>query len=102
LTAEARRDLKDIQVYISEEQESPRNAVKVIEAILGRIEKLLAFPNTGTLLAPKVNFTTNYRYARASGYLVFYRNEKEQIIVDRIIHGKRDHIKILFPGEDTL
>jgi plasmid stabilization system protein ParE len=101
LTAEARRDLREIQTYISEEQESPLNALKVIKAILGRVEKLLAFPNTGTLLTSKVNFPTNYRYARASGYLIFYRNEKEQIIVDRIIHGKRDYIKILFPEEDV-
>ena len=100
LTAEARRDLKDIQSYISEEQESPKNALQVIDTILDRIERLLTFPNTGTLIAPKVNFPTNYRYARAAGYYIFYRDENNQIIIDRIIHGKRDYIKILFPEEE--
>ena len=59
LSAEARRDLKGIQEYISEEQGSPLNSIKVIEKILDRIEKLLVFPDTGTLLYPKVHFPTN-------------------------------------------
>ena len=97
LSAEARRDIKNIQHYIAEEKESPQTALKVIEAILDRIEKLLSFPDTGTLLSPKVNFPTNYRYARAKAYLIFYRHENNQIFVDRIIHSKRDYITILFP-----
>ena len=97
LSAEVRRDLKGIQDYIAEEKESPQNALKVIEKILDRIEDLLSFPNTGMLLSSRTNFQTNYRYARAAGYLVFYRNENNQIFVDRIIHGKRDYITILFP-----
>jgi len=98
LSAEARRDLKDIQNYISNEQESPLTAVKVIEKIIERIEDLLDFPDTGALLYPKVNFPTNYRYARAAGYLIFYRHENNHIFVDRIIHAKRDYIAILFPN----
>ena len=98
LSAEAKRDLKGIQEYIANEQESPQVALKVIEKILDRIENLLSFPDTGTLLSPKVNFQTNYRYARAAGYLIFYRHENDQIFIDRIIHGKRDYITILFPS----
>ena len=97
LSAEARRDLKGIQDYIGDEKESSQTAIKVVEKILDRIEDLLGFPDTGMLLYPKVNFRTNYRYAKASGYLIFYRHENNQIFVDRIIHGKRDYITILFP-----
>ena len=97
LSAQARRDLKGIQDYISDDQESPLSAIKVIDKILDRIEDLLLFPDTGTLLYPKVDFPTNYRYARAAGYLIFYRHEKSHIFVDRIIHGKRDYITVLFP-----
>jgi len=102
LSAEARRDLKSIQDYISYEKESPKTALKVVEKILDRIENLLNLPNSGTLLSPKVNFPTNYRYVRAAGYLIFYRHENNQIYVDRIIHGKRNYITILFPtSKDT-
>jgi addiction module RelE/StbE family toxin len=96
IAPEARRDLKDIQDYISKEKESPKTALKVIEKILDRIEKLLSFPDTGTLLSPKVNFPTNYRYVRAVSYLIFYRHENNQIFVDRIIHSKRNYISVLF------
>jgi plasmid stabilization system protein ParE len=100
LSAEALRDLKGIQSYIADEQESPQNALKVVESIIARIEDLLHFPDTGTLLAPKVDFETNYRYAKASGYLIFYRHENDGIFVDRIIHGRRDYITILDPAAD--
>jgi len=99
LSAEARRDLKGIQDYIANEQESPQAALKVIETILARIEDLIGFPDTGTLLSPKVSFPTNYRYARAAGYLIFYRHENDLIFIDRVIHGKRDYLAILFPQE---
>ena len=97
ISSEARRDLKSIQNYISEEKESPLTALKVIENILDKIEELIRLPNSGTLLAGKVNFPTNYRFKRASGYLIFYRYENSRIFVDRIIHEKRDYVAILFP-----
>jgi len=101
VSAEAKQDLKGIQEYIADEQERPQAAIKVIEKILDRIENLLIFPDTGTLLSPKVDFQTNYRYARAAGYLIFYRHENGQIFIDRIIHGKRDFIAVLFPSDDV-
>jgi len=100
LSPEARQDLKNIQDYIADEKESPMTALKTIEKILNIIEDLLRLPNSGTLLSPKVDFQTNYRYKRAAGYMIFYRYEKNQIFVDRIIHGKKDYIAVLFPKKD--
>ena len=97
LSTEAKKDLKNIQDYIAEEKESPQAALKVIENILDRIERLLEFPGSGTLLSTTVNFLTNYRYVKAASYLVFYRHENNQIFVDRIIHEKRNYITVLFP-----
>ena len=102
LSAEARRDLKNIQDFIADKQESPQTALRVIENILDRIERLLSFPGSGTLLSPKVNFQTNYRYVRAAAYLIFYRHENNQIFVDRIIHGKRNYLAILFPESEDV
>ena len=102
LSSEARRDINNIREYIADEQMSPKAALQVIENILDRVERLLSFPDTGTLLSPKVNFPTNYRYARAAGYLIFYRHENNNLFIDRIIHEKRDYISILFPeSKDT-
>jgi plasmid stabilization system protein ParE len=97
LSHDARQDLRNIQNYISIDKESPQTALKVIEKILDKIENLADFPDTGNLLYPKMNMPTNYRYKRAAGYLIFYRHEKNNIFVDRIIHEKRDYIAVLFP-----
>jgi plasmid stabilization system protein ParE len=100
LSAEARRDIKNIQDFIADEKENPQTALKVIEKILDKIENLLRLPGIGTLLSSKVNFQTNYRYVKAAGYLIFHRHEENQIFVDRIIHGKRNYIAVLFPGSE--
>jgi plasmid stabilization system protein ParE len=100
-STEARRDLKGIQDYIADELESPQTALKVIDKILDRIERLFSFPDSGTLLSPQIKFPTNYRYVRAANYLIFYRHENNQIFVDRIIHNKRNYIAILFPVPDN-
>ena len=100
ISAEARRDLKEIQSYIAEDKESPQTAVRVIEKILDRIETLLSFPDSGTQLSPKVDFPTNYRYLREAGYHIFYRHEDNKIFVDRVIHGKRNYLVILFPKSE--
>jgi plasmid stabilization system protein ParE len=50
ISAEAKRDFKSIQAYIGEDQESPQTALRVIEIILSKIENLMQFPETGTLL----------------------------------------------------
>ena len=96
-SSEARQDLKSIQNYIAEEKESPKTALSVVVKILNRIEVLQGLPNSGTLLFPKLNFPSNYRYVRALSYLIFYRYENNEIFIDRIIHGKRNYIAILFP-----
>jgi len=101
LSSDARHDLKDIQDYIGGEKESPQTALRVIEKIIDRMEDLLNQPNSGTLLSPKVNFPTNYRYVKSKGYLIFYRYENNKIFVDRIIYGKRDFISILFPNTEN-
>ena len=96
-STEAKRDLISIRDYLINEKESPRAALKIIEIVLNRVDKLQTFPKAGKLLSTKVNFLTNYRYITAENYLIFYRYEKNQILVDRIIHGRRDYIAILFP-----
>ena len=35
--------------------------------------------------------------AKREGYLIFYEYENDQALVNRIIHSKRDYLKILFP-----
>lgn len=98
-SAEAKRDLQNIRTYLSEDQECPMTARHVLGNILESIEGLSSQPLKGDSLAPNVGFETNYRYIRASGYLVFYRCEVDHIYIDRVLYGIRDYINVLYPGQ---
>jgi hypothetical protein len=45
VSPEARKDLRDIQTYISEKLESPRAALNVVSAIIEKIKSLDLFNN---------------------------------------------------------
>jgi addiction module RelE/StbE family toxin len=97
ISPEARKDLKDIQAYISEKLESPKAAFNTVSGIIEKIKTLLKFPEKGTPLSSQVPFTTNYRFLKSKNYLIFYRYENGAVFVIRIIYARRDYIKILFP-----
>jgi addiction module RelE/StbE family toxin len=97
ISPEAKKDLQDIQAYISEKPESPKAAFNVVSAIIEKIRSLGRFPEKGTPLSSRVPFETNYRFLISGSYLIFYRYENKTIFVDRIIYARRDYIKILFP-----
>jgi addiction module RelE/StbE family toxin len=97
VSPDAKKDLRDIQTYISEKLESPGAALNVVSAIIEKIKSLRRFPGKGTLLSSKVRFETNYRFLISGSYMIFYRYENKTIFIDRIIYAKRDYIKILFP-----
>ncbi|MDR1893958.1 MAG: type II toxin-antitoxin system RelE/ParE family toxin [Spirochaetales bacterium] len=54
-------------------------------------------PSIGPCLASKVPFETSYRFLVCGKYLAFYRYEDKTVFVDRILYGRRDYVKILFP-----
>ena len=54
-------------------------------------------PGIGTALSSKVPFDTDYRFLVCGNYLAFYRYKDAIVYVDRILYGRRDYVKILFP-----
>ena len=97
ISPEAKKDLEGIKAYISDELENPIAAVNVVTRIINKIKALKKTPGIGVPLSSKVLFDTNYRFLVCGNYLVFYRYENKIIYVDRVIYGRRDYIKILFP-----
>ena len=89
-------DLTEIKQYITTELGSPSAANKIVSNITQSIRKLEEYPELGSKLSSIINIETNYRYLVCGNYLIFYRIEKSSILVDRILYGRRDYIKILF------
>jgi len=42
-------------------------------------------------------YITDYRFLVCGNYLAFYRYKDATVYVDRILYGRRDYLKILFP-----
>jgi len=97
ISPEARKDLVEIKEYIAEKLENPIAAVNVVSRIIQNIKKLIDMPGIGTPLSSKLPFDTDYRFLVCGNYLAFYRYQDETVYVDRILYGRRDYVKILFP-----
>ena len=97
ISPEARKDLEGIKTYISEELENPIAAVNVVSRIIKSLKNLKDTPGIGRPLATKVSFETDYRFLVCGNYLTFYRYEDKTVYVDRILYGRREYVRILFP-----
>ena len=60
------------------------------------------FPESGTpILIP--GSPVAYRYLVCGSYMAFYHIRNQEVIVDRVLYGRRDYLSILFGdqlGED--
>ena len=95
LSAQARRDLKDIKDYIA--RDSLDQAEEFVRAIAERFQKLAGFPGMGRSyedLAP------NLRGFPIGNYLIFYRPTEQGISIERILSGYRD-LDTLFSDEEN-
>jgi plasmid stabilization system protein ParE len=97
ISPEAREDLEGIKTYIRDELENPTAALNLVSRIIKSLKNLKDMPGIGPRLSSKVPFETDYRFLVCGNYLAFYRYEDKTIYVDRILDGRRDYVKILFP-----
>lgn len=99
LTAQAKRDLKEIKDYISHRLQNPIAAKNTLSAITGEVRKLEQFPAMGPLMRDGEGKETDERMLFCRNYLVFYRLEGAKIYVDRVLYSRRDYAALLFDGE---
>lgn len=82
--------------YIAEQLKSPESALKTLNKIQGKIDTLTNFPLIGTSLSSIYEITTDYRLLVCGNYLAFYRPQNNDVLIDRILYGRRDYLAILF------
>ncbi|MDR2509431.1 MAG: type II toxin-antitoxin system RelE/ParE family toxin [Spirochaetaceae bacterium] len=97
VSPDARKDLEGIKAYIAVELENPAAALNVVSRIIRSIKTLKDMPGIGSPLSSKAPFETNYRTVVCGSYLVFYRYEGKTVFIDRVLYGRRDYVRILFP-----
>ena len=91
-TAGAKKDLRNIFRYISEELLAPENAAGQTERIMTSIRKLDTMPNRNRLYEEEPWHSRGLRFFPVGNYLVFYKtdDETEIVYVVRIMYGGRD------------
>lgn len=95
-STESVRDLDEMKQYITIETGDEEIAVNNILSILSSIDRLQDFPELGVEVNQIAKVKLKYRYLITNNYMVFYRINGNEIFVDRILHGKRDYLRILF------
>ena len=40
---------------------------------------------------------SDYRFLTSENYMVFYRVNGQDVYIDRVLYGRRDYLRILFP-----
>ncbi|MBI4484467.1 MAG: type II toxin-antitoxin system RelE/ParE family toxin [Acidobacteria bacterium] len=86
LAPEARTDLDDLWFYIATNG-SPENADRVVESLTKRFFLLGMHPRAGRR---RDKLRAGLRAFPVSDYLVLYRIEGADAVIQRVVHGSRD------------
>ena len=95
----ALKDLDEIWDYITFELESPVAAEHTVKGIIDSVDELKGFSRTGAHLIFENGMDSGYRYVIYKNYMAFYHTQELEVYVDRVIYGKRDYMRVLFPEE---
>lgn len=101
LSYEAQRDLADIKAYIAEELENPQAAIATVSKITQLLRKLRGHALIGTPLSSIADVDSDYRFLVCGNYMVFYRRNREDVYIDRILYGRRDYLRILLADHQS-
>lgn len=85
LSALAEQDLEETWSYVAEDA-GPATADRLIDAIIHRFELLAGQPRMGRL---RPEFGEGVRSFAVESYVIYYRPEGE-VLIARILHGRRD------------
>ena len=102
LSSAAKADLQETRRYISSVLSNPSASKQTLKRITSHLHTLEQFPESGTpILIP--GSPVAYRYLVCGSYMAFYHIRNQEVIVDRVLYGRRDYLSILFGdqlGED--
>jgi toxin ParE1/3/4 len=75
------------------QQNSPRSALRFLEAVEKTGENLMTFPEFGARFETDEPTLKDMRVCLVSGfekYVVFYRVRTDAVRIERVVHGSRD------------
>lgn len=100
-TPKAKEDLQNLRKYILENFGNEELMKKVLTDITKTIRNLTVFPYLGSELVKMTGVLSDYRCLYCRQNHIFYRIEKDMILVIRILNENQDYMRILFGIKDT-
>lgn len=97
LAPEAEDDLDEIKEHIAEDLENPQAALSIVSKIVKNIRMLRDHALIGAPLSSIADVDSDYRFLVSGSYMVFYRVNGSDVFIDRVLYGRRDYLRILFP-----
>ena len=94
---EAQNDLDEIWEYITFELCNPQAAENSVNKIMDTVDELENFSEIGAPLSAVTDIESDYRFLTSGNYMVFYRVNGQDVYIDRVLYGRRDYLRILFP-----
>ena len=88
------QDLNRVWAEVLKASKDTEITDRYVEELLDKVEAKSDYPKSGSPLYYENTFT-GYYYLVFKAYLVFYRLEKETILVDRVLFGGSDYMRIL-------
>ena len=83
----AEQDLDEIWSYVAEDA-SPTTADRLIDAIIDRFDLMAEQPRMGRA---RPEFGPGVRSFAVENYVIYYRHDGD-VLIARILHGRRDQI----------
>jgi toxin ParE1/3/4 len=87
IAASAERDLDDIWLCVARESSRVETADHLIETITSRFLSLANFPYIGR--SREEDFGPRFRSFAVEDYVIFYFVDKDDVLVLRVVHGRR-------------
>ena len=94
---DAKKDLRDIYIYIKYSLQEPIIAKKLIDKIKTEVYKLEKNPKIYAIIRDEIIKRREIRRIKVNNYIVFYRVKENNSIVEivRIMHTRRNWMNIL-------
>jgi toxin ParE1/3/4 len=92
LAPQARGDLDDIWSYVARETGSVGIADDLVDSVVERILLLASYPRLGRA---RDDLRSGLRSYPAGRYVIIYQIKSEDVLILRILHGRRDIDDIL-------
>ena len=90
------RDLDRVWMEVYSASQDVETASRYIDDLMNEVEAKADFPESGSPLYYGDTFT-GYRFVVFKAYMAFYRLENNMMLIDRILYGKSDYMRLILP-----